>query len=180
MSLSEVTNINDANTKKNITIKAMPLTVEAFKPFGDVIEVADRNQKIEINYGLTTRHHDLATVDTLEQGGKPIVSIFEATAGKLEHSAKVMERHPLGSQAFFPLGSQPYLVVVGRAGDFDVNALSAFIVQPDQGVNYHRGVWHHYCLPLHANMNFLVVDRGGEGHNCDEVNIPESMSVTIA
>ena len=38
-----------------------------------------------------------------------------------------------------------------------------------QGVNYHKGVWHHPVLALTDQDQFLIVDRGGEGHNCDEV-----------
>jgi ureidoglycolate lyase len=93
---------------------------------------------------------------------------------------EIMERHPQGSQAFFGLCGHPYLVVVGAAGEFDPMALSAFIARGNQGVNYHRGTWHHYCLSLEQDNDFLVVDRGGAGDNCDEVKVPDDLAISVS
>ncbi|TAH47498.1 MAG: ureidoglycolate lyase, partial [Betaproteobacteria bacterium] len=41
----------------------------------------------------------------------------------------------------------------------------------DQGVNYATGVWHHPLLALESVCDFLVLDRSGPGHNCDEVQL---------
>ncbi|MBL4827294.1 MAG: ureidoglycolate lyase [Spongiibacteraceae bacterium] len=163
----------------NILVEATRLTAEAFLPFGDVIEVSDKNQQVTINRGSCVRHHNLASIDTAEQGGSTLVNIFCAKAAQLPHKVTVMERHPLSSQAFVPLGTQRYLVVVGKKGRFDACSLSAFIAQAGQGVNYHRGVWHHFCLPLDETMNFLVIDRAGAGNNCDEFIIPQSLTLSI-
>lgn len=84
---------------------------------------------------------------------------------------KVMERHPLSSQAFYPLSTFPYLVVVAPTGELDPSAIVAFLAQPNQGVNYHRGVWHHYSLALAGISDFLVVDRISDDENCDEVRL---------
>ncbi|NQZ12552.1 MAG: ureidoglycolate lyase, partial [Algicola sp.] len=46
-----------------------------------------------------------------------------------------------------------------------------------QGVNYHTGTWHHYCLALNQHSDFLVVDRGGEGDNCDVVTLDGSLVI---
>jgi ureidoglycolate lyase len=97
-------------------------------------------------------------------------------------SIRSMERHPLSSQAFFPLSEQPYLVVVAPQGEFDPLAIRAFIAQPSQGVNYHPGTWHHYSLALHSVSDFLVVDRIDSGKssddNCDEVDFVQSVLVS--
>ncbi len=162
----------------DIQLKLEPLSREAFAPFGDVIEISEDNTVIPINYGLTERHHDLANVDVGEDG-KAIISLFRTQAASLPFQVKVMERHPLGSQAFMVLTGNPYLVVVATAGEFDPWALRAFIAQANQGVNYHKGTWHHYCLGLNIGNDFLVVDRGGEAPNCDEVNIPEDLIITV-
>ena len=42
---------------------------------------------------------------------------------------------------------------------------------PDQGVNYGRGVWHHPLLALGGSCDFLVIDRSGPRHNCDEIEL---------
>ncbi len=82
----------------------------------------------------------------------------------------MVERHPLASQAFYPLRDADWFIVVAPAGEApDVGTLRAFHATGRQGVNYHRGVWHHPLLVLEPDHDFLVVDRGGPGENCDEV-----------
>ncbi|WP_038001480.1 ureidoglycolate lyase, partial [Thauera linaloolentis] len=48
-----------------------------------------------------------------------------------------------------------------------------FLAQPHQGVNYAPGVWHHPLLALDAVSEFIVIDRAGPGHNCDEITLPQ-------
>ena len=63
------------------------------------------------------------------------------------------------------------LVVVAPPGPAPSPAdLSAFVTDGRQGVNYGRGVWHHPLLALDRITDFLVVDRGGDGHNLDEID----------
>ena len=162
-----------------IELKLEPLTPEAFAPFGDVMEVSDTNQIIPINYGKTERHHKLAKVDVSDGNGEAIISIFHSDPVQLPFQIEVMERHPLGSQAFMPLTGNPYVVVVAKAGELDPKKLHAFIAQSHQGVNYHKGTWHHYCLGLNVSNDFLVVDRGGKGSNCDEVELPKELEIYV-
>jgi ureidoglycolate lyase len=162
-----------------IDLKLEPLTAEAFAPYGDVMEVREDNKIIPINYGKTERHHDLAKVDVADEDGAAIISIFRSTPTQLPFQVKIMERHPLGSQAFMPLTSNPYLVVVAPAGELDPNQIRAFFAQASQGVNYHKGTWHHYCLGLNISNDFLVVDRGGQGANCDETELPEELEIYV-
>lgn len=148
-----------------------PLTASAFAPYGDVVECRDDAQHFEINYGHTVRYHDLAALDLTNEDGRAMVSIFRSTPPEMPVAIKIMERHPLSSQAFFPLGDEPYLVVVAEKGDFNPENIRVFLAQPGQGVNYHAGTWHHYSLALNKQSDFLVIDRGGPGDNCDEVEL---------
>ena len=151
-------------------IAPIPLTAEAFAPFGDVIEVSDRARRMPINYGHGTRFHDLAGIDVSAGGGHAIVSIFRAKP--LEPPIlKIVERHPLGSQAFVPLSGRPYLVAVAPPGDFDPARLTVFRAQPGQGVNYAKGTWHHFLLALEAESDFLVIDR--EDRHAGSENLEE-------
>lgn len=161
-----------------IILKPAPLTAAAFAPFGDVIETAQARERREINYGYTQRFHDLARLDVTGAAGTPLVSIFRSTPLARPVAVKVMERHPLSSQAFFPLDDRPYLVVVADKGDFDIAHLRAFVAAPRQGVNYHAGVWHHFSLALDAPSDFLVIDRGGSEKNCDEMFL-DADNITI-
>lgn len=161
-------------------MQAKPLTQEAFAAFGDVIEVSDNNEHFAINQGFTTRHHKLATVETIGDGAQGIISIFRSKPLALPIKIGMMERHPQGSQAFMPLSDNPYLVVVAPKGELDLRKIEVFLAQSHQGVNYHTGTWHHFCLALNEVSDFLVVDRHGAGNNCDEVTIDVSQQITIA
>jgi ureidoglycolate lyase len=150
------------------TLRVEPLTHATFAAFGDVIDVASAETVYTINEGTAQRFHDLARIDTGADRGHPIVSLFRAQARALPFVVRMLERHPLGSQGFMPLGPHPYLVVVSESLD---TIPRAFLAQPGQGVNLHRGVWHHPLLALDATSDFLVIDRGGPGANCDEVEL---------
>ena len=90
-----------------------------------------------------------------------------------------MERHPLSSQAFVPLGSPPFLIVVAPPSDrLTRETLRAFITDGSQGVNYHRGVWHHPLIALQRESEFLVIDRGGPRENCDVFDLEPGVVIS--
>ena len=67
-----------------------------------------------------------------------------------------------------------WLVVV--ATDPKPEAVRAFWATGKQGVNYHQNVWHHPLLVLEPQQ-FVIIDRGGDGHNCDEIELPMSVQI---
>jgi ureidoglycolate lyase len=148
------------------------LTRVAFAPFGDVIESEGRGH-YPINAGTAERYHDLATVDVGAAGGRPLISLCRAQPVGLPLTLRLMERHPLSSQAFIPLSGTPFLIVVAPAGELGIEGIRAFRSNGRQGINYSAGTWHHPLIALELVSDFLVVDRGGEGDNCDEVPIAE-------
>ncbi|MCB8839023.1 ureidoglycolate lyase [Aurantimonas sp. VKM B-3413] len=148
-------------------IRAEPLTKAAFAPFGDVIEIAGAEER-PINNGTTIRYHDLAHVDVGAEGGRPLISIFRGEPFTLPVEIKMMERHPLGSQAFYPLSGRPWLAVVAQDEAGRPGTPVAFLARGDQGVNYAPGTWHHPLLSLEGVSDFLIVDRGGPGANLEE------------
>lgn len=150
-------------------LKVQDLTAEAFKPFGDVIE-AGTSDPVMINEGTTERYHNLAKVDVTTQDGVPLINIFRGTPRAQPIEIRMMENHPLGSQAFMPLSARPYYVVVAKPGEtVGADDLYCFLAQPGQGVSYARNVWHHPLLALEEVSDFLVMDRGGPGNNLIEV-----------
>jgi len=143
-------------------LAAEPLTAAAFRPFGDVIEASAAATRRTINEGYAERFHDLAHIDTAEQGGRTLVNIFRAVPRPLPLTLSLVERHLLGSQAFVPLAPMRFLVVVAPAGPAPLaEQLRCFMAAPGQGVNYVRGTWHHPLIALDAGGDFLVIDRGG-------------------
>ena len=112
-----------------------------------------------------------------QENGRTLINIFRSTPLEQPVSIKMMERHPLSSQAFIPMGPQPFLVVVAPKGEMDITKIEVFLASSHQGVNYHKGTWHHYCLALHQVSDFIVVDRGGAGDNCDVINLDGSLVI---
>jgi len=161
-------------------IKAQALNREAFKPFGDVIEVSDQAKNFAINDGFSQRYHDLAEIDVTSNNGKILVNIFRSTPLSLPIQINKMERHPLSSQTFMPLGEQAFLVVVAPPGELDENAIQVFLANSNQGVNYRAGTWHHFSLALNQASDFLVIDRGGEDKNCDEVVLQTALTIELS
>ncbi len=153
-----------------ISLKPQQLTRDAFAPFGDVIEI-DGARHFGINADTIERYHDLAQVDIgVEREGRPLISIARCNqATELPFPVKFVERHPLGTQAFIPFGDTPLAIVVAPPGEaVDPRELEAFVSNGKQGINYHRGVWHLPLIALQHGQQFLIVDRGGPGKNCDE------------
>jgi ureidoglycolate lyase len=146
-------------------IVPQPLTATAFAPFGDVIALRDSPDKI-INQGLCGRHHDLATLDFTD--GRAGISLFDAEPRALPYRLDMVERHPLGSQAFLPLTPAPFLVIVAPDQDGTPGTPRAFLTAPHQGINFHKNTWHGVLTPLHAPGLVAVVDRIGAGDNLEE------------
>ncbi len=160
-----------------LQLTAEPLTPQAFAAFGEVIDHRSA-EFFMINNGRTRRYHDLAKVETLGEGARTLISIFITQPVQLPLELTFLERHPLGSQAFVPLHRERFVVVVAPAGDvIDPAQVRAFVTDGRQGVNYRAGTWHAIQSVLECEGEFLVVDRGGVGHNCDEY--PLALRVTL-
>lgn len=159
-------------------ILALPLTGKAFAPFGDVIEKG-AGQSFAINNGQCIRHHGLSRVSVGGEDAHVLINIFSGQPYTLPHQLTMVERHPLGSQAFFPTGPHPYLVIVCEDdADMPVQP-TVFLARHDQGINLSPNVWHGVLTPLYEPSDFLVVDRGGEGENLQEHHFDAAYSVEV-
>ncbi|MGV6812686.1 MAG: ureidoglycolate lyase [Brevirhabdus sp.] len=147
-------------------LEAQPLTAEAFAPFGDVLDASGDPDKL-INAGLCGRHHDRARLD-FDPSGAPGISIFNAESRALPYRLDLLERHPLGSQAFVPLHQNPFLVIVAKDRDGIPDSPVAFVTNPGQGVNFLRNTWHGVLTPLADPGLFAVVDWIGNSENLEE------------
>ncbi|XQU08089.1 ureidoglycolate lyase [Halomonas sp. LY9] len=161
-----------------LTLEAKPLTADAFAPFGDVLD-ARTSASYPINAGRTQRHHDLAKVETFGDNAHTLINIFVSQPVSLPLSLTFLERHPQGSQAFMPLHQERFIIVVAPPGEtIALDEVQAFVTDGRQGVNYRAGTWHAIQSVLEREGEFLVVDRGGDGNNCDEY--PLDVTVVLA
>ena len=159
-------------------ILAQPLTRASFAPFGDVIST-EGAECFPINDGRCQRYHDLARVEAIGEAARVLINLFRSEPASLPLRLPMVERHPLGSQAFVPLEGRPFLVVAcpdeqGRPG-----APVAFLTSGSQGINFHRNVWHAPLAPLDRRQDFLVVDRGGAGVNLEEHHFAEPYEIVL-
>lgn len=145
----------------NRALHPEPLTAAAFAPFGQVL--AATGPARAINAGMCQRFHDLARPDIID--GAPGLSVFLAEPRALPYRFDLIERHPLGSQAFLPMTAHPFLIIVS---DGPGAMPRAFRTNGAQGINLNRGTWHGVLTPLHAPGLFAVLDRIGDGPNLEE------------
>ena len=157
-------------------ISPEPINNLNFSEFGEVITT--KNIKpLEINNGYAQRFDGIANLDTKEQNGETTISIFSALKRNFPMKIDMMEKHPLGSQAFIPMKETTFLVLVAPKGEKPViEKIKSFIVPPGNGVNYKAGTWH-FPLISTEDMNFLVVDRKGSGNNLVIENLEEKKIV---
>ena len=159
----------------NIIIKPKMINKENFKKFGDMI-TTNGIKPLEINDGYAKRYDGIATLDAKKDNGESIISIFSALKRSFPMKVDMMEKHPLGSQAFIPMKETTFLAFVAPEGAKpDLDKVEAFIIPKGVGVNYNAGIWH-FPLIATEDMNFLVVDRKGKGdnlvlHDLDKENI---------
>lgn len=150
-------------------LKLETLTPAEFAPFGVVLD-KDIAEKRMINEGTTERFHALAMADTESEGGRTILSLFRGQPRAFPYRITMMERHPLGSQAFFPVTNRTWIVVVALDVDGRPGQPRAFRVPGHIGVQYARNVWHHPLIAVGQPSDFLVMDREGGGANLEEVS----------
>ena len=134
-----------------MSIAAMPLTADAFAPFGTV--VAHRGDAPLMSYPDALEH--------TAEAANPTMAILRVTAA-FEGPVTIprLERHPYSAQTFLPLqGGKSLLVVCGTQADGrpDLSDVRAFVAASDQGVTYRRNVWHRSVTALEAPSEFVVL-----------------------
>lgn len=156
-------------------VQVRPLTRGDFAPFGDVLETDGAERRL-INAGTTERFHALAAAQT-DADGAVIISLFRGQPRQFPYEVTMMERHPLGSQAFFPIDDRNWLVVVAPDENGHPGLPQAFLAGGRQGVNFRTNVWHHPLIAIDAVSDFLVVDREGADNNLEEADYPSAFRI---
>jgi len=155
-----------------IKLDPQPLTSERFAPYGDVIEAAPM-QTAAMNEARFERFDDLCGLDVGD--GRIAISIARCrVATSMPYRVDMVERHPLGSQAFVPLQRCRMLLLVAPPGEsVDATELRAFVSNGRQGINYRRGTWHMPLIAFDEGNEFLIIDRAMGEPNCDMHDLAE-------
>lgn len=135
-----------------------------------------------MNAARFERFNDLATVNVdATDGAHAAISLARSkTMTTLPYCFDLMERHPFGSQAFVPLSPFRFVVVVAPPGEsVEASDLQAFVTNGQQGVNYHKGVWHMPLIAFEAGQDFLIIDRAGGGSNYEEHVLGEPVTLEV-
>lgn len=150
-------------------VPVLPLTPEAFAPFGQVIQAyedlatAPKGTRITpANGGSASKFHKLSLLESSypsDAGATTGISVYRCQPSKDISDdgtvdLKVLERHQSTNQAFIPMGrgsgeglSDPgssYLVVVAKNGSDDrpdISSLRAFVASTAQGIVYGTSIW---------------------------------------
>lgn len=156
-------------------MKAQPLTPAAFADYGQVISCAGDEFAL-INAGKCKRFNDLANFDIVD--GSAGLSLFQSELRTIPYECDLLERHPLGSQCFIPMGQSEYIVVVAKDVGGPTNPV-AFHAKAHQCVNIGRNVWHGVLAPISGTGTFAVMDRIGKGPNLEEHMLAETLNITL-
>ncbi len=155
------------------------LTVEAFAPYGEVIS-KQQNKLLDMNGGMADNYRAVGHANTKADNGETVISIVVSKQYPIPFTMGVVERHPLGSQAFIPQSNTPFIVIVAEAGEWQGSeSLKAFITDGSQGINYHIGTWHCPLLTPYGETDFICIDRQGEGNNCEVIQLTDEQSRLI-
>jgi len=83
-----------------------------------------------------------------------------------------MERHFKHTQAFLPLGSAPFVVVMAPPNDQQVPVLDqvqAWRIPPGQGLKMHVGTWHEFPFVEQGALDLVVILRNETNRNLEVV-----------
>jgi ureidoglycolate lyase len=147
---------------------ALPLTPEAFAPYGEVLETP-------ANAGRTFFDGGLGNLRGV--GARPSLRMVHKPPIKgLPLEANLLERHEFSSQTFVPLEMGRMLIVVAPhapQGGPDVNRALAFLANARQGITYRADTWHHGLTVLDKAAR-LAVFMWSDGTKGDEefVRVP--------
>jgi ureidoglycolate lyase len=152
-------------------MRAEPLTAEAFAPFGQVFEAVGDSSAA--NQGRAQRFDtplDMAGTDA--RAARLHTAIYRIRKSALPFALKLVERHPLSPQLFFPNSGARFLVCACPAlgnGDPDLAGLRAFVGLRTQGIVWRTGVWHSPFAALDADGDFLMQQwQCGSPLDCEE------------
>ncbi len=145
-------------------LKPTLVNAAEFAEYGSVLDKAAA-KTFNINDGFATRYDRLAIAEIVE--GNAQLAIFSARKRSYPMKIDMMERHPLGTQAFYPLEDSVWYAIVSSAEAPSTENLRSFIVPAGIGLQYNRNIWHYPLLIESKSQDFLIMDYAGKEKNLE-------------
>ena len=143
-----------------------------FFEFGDFIHPFDKEPE-NINTNTTKSYFDLANIEILGKDNKARLNLFDATKRIFPLAIDMLEKHPLSSQVFMPLGNYPFFVIVcPPSAKPDLKNLKIFKVENGSGVNFKPMVWHFPLISI-DDAKFITIDKKNSDNNLEIYNFTE-------
>jgi ureidoglycolate hydrolase len=165
----------------------VPLSVDSFKLYGDVVEYNSKESN-KANQGTASRVDFLTQLQNLRKDANPNLCLFRSSPIKLPLEINLLERHQFSSQMFIPMTNSiaSYIVIVAldKGNQPDLTTLRAFKATSLQAFNYHANVWHHPMLSLESVIDFvcLVWEKREKctknTDDCEEFYFQRKMTIT--
>lgn len=140
--------------------RAVPLTADAFAPFGQVLQGSG---------AATERKPYASRMCNGRPHARPNMTYMRIAPEAGTIRIGVLERHPHSNQTFVPLNGTRQLIAVcpsGADGQPLVSGLKVFIASGAQAVNYDANVWHAPRMALNAPGEFVMF-RWDDGSDLD-------------
>jgi ureidoglycolate lyase len=162
------------------TLKAEPMTADAFLPFGRVVS-AGLQAGASATQGTAVRFDFCTDLVTTRPEARANLAVFRSVAKSLPFDVVLLERHPCSTQAFIPMVVARYLVCVAPTGSDGrpvVDHLRAFLCAPGQGVAYAPGTWHHPMVALDGPGDFAMLAwEDGTALDCEVLQLGRTVRV---
>lgn len=154
------------------TLKAEPLTPEAFEGYGAVLMVT----------GPAPHRDEFAgNIENRRDDAKPNLTFIHAAAKPPLIGG--VERHAFSSQTFVPMNGVNYLVGVCPPvpdGGPDLDGLVVFVATGGQAVNYDAGVWHSpLCVLDRPGMFTMLRFDDGSVDDTELVKLDQPIEVLV-
>lgn len=93
-----------------------------------------------------------------QSDGKIEISLSTLQRRPLE--VHYMERHPMHTQTFIPIGNKPFLAILAPPCEGDLpefDKIKAFRFEGDTGLCIHRGTWHEFPFAVENDTQVVVL-----------------------
>jgi ureidoglycolate lyase len=132
-------------------LRLVPLTQEAFAPYGQVLMARG---------GMPERIEWAALVENMRPEARANITYMSLEPELYPIRITELERHPFSHQMFVPLSGTNHLVLVcpsHQDGSPNISASIAFHAAGGQTVNYNANIWHAPRTVLNEQGAFIML-----------------------